>query len=246
MSGPAIAAKRFVAAFHDELALRARDDIGLLPFLARTVQALRDGVGSQAIDLRNPPPDGFPETEEDVTAGGELAAAILEFGRYELWRPVVGQAPGIDPDLQRGMNAIHAFGVAGPLGDAPVRTGLFVISPGVHYPLHTHVASELYYCVAGRLTLQHGVGGDPFEIAAGDYSITPSGRTHSLTTGTAPVLLVYSWVGEFEAPIHWWTKRESVWGRAAWSRQADGSWLPGPWEPVDAALLARETREGSK
>src|SRR3546814_5778917 len=67
-------------------------------------------------------------------------------------------------------------GQAGLVPNAAFRAGLFLLGPGIHYPLHTHAAAEVYYALSGRLTLAHGPGGAPFGLNAGSYSVTPPGR----------------------------------------------------------------------
>jgi hypothetical protein len=108
----------------------------------------------------------------------------------------------------------------------------------VHYPLHTHGAEEVYYCLSGRIAVQHGRTGAPVELTPGRLSRTPPHRLHSLTTGAVPVLLAYVWIGAVDAPNWWWRAAAQGWQRARWSRQPDGSWRKTGEEAVTPAALA--------
>jgi quercetin dioxygenase-like cupin family protein len=135
------------------------------------------------------------------------------------------QGKGVDPGLAEGMLAGQIAGQVGIVASDTLRTGLFLLAPGLYYPLHTHGASEIYYCMSGALTLQHRTGGTPFELHPGDCSVTPAHRLHSLATGEKPVLLLYVWIGDVDAPNWWWERRpEGGWRRVSWSRTPDGSW----------------------
>lgn len=229
---------RFTVALVEDLKERAREDIALLPFLAPLIQGLRDGFLEQPEANPTPAPDGFDGALSDLTASPELAAALPDIAAMGKWRPVVAQHPSVDPTLQAGMHAVHFYGGLGLLGSERLRGGLFLLAPGIHYPLHTHVATELYYCLSGTLRLQHGTEGTPFDLKPGQYSITPRERTHALTTGDRPVLLYFSWVGDFTAPIYWWDKAvDGSWQRAKWTRSDQGVWERGESEPVPEDLV---------
>lgn len=238
---PVPTAKRIVDLLIEDLAIRARDDTGLEPFVARLHQARDDGFEPRHDVRPSPVPAGFPKSADEIAAAPLLAELLVKAGGQSAWNPVVADQPNVDPALQAGMHAAHLFGINGPLGCKNIRGGLFSLAPNIHYPLHTHLATELYYCVSGVLTLQHGLDGEPLNLHAGEYSITPSDRLHSLTTADDPVLLIFSWIGEFAAPIYWWAKEGQEWGRTAWQRTPDGSWEAGERMPVDAGLLSQQT-----
>ena len=141
------------------------------------------------------------------------------------WRQVF-QGEGVAPDLAEGMLAGQIAGPTGIVASDTCYAGVFLLAPGIHYPLHTHASTEIYYCLSGTLSLQHGIEGMPFGIDPGDYSVTPANRIHSLTTGERPVLLLYVWIGELDTPNWWWERRpEGGWLRVNWSRAPDGSWV---------------------
>lgn len=108
----------------------------------------------------------------------------------------------------RGMVWAEIAGRTGLVRDPTRRVGCFLLEPGHHYPLHGHVADEIYFVLSGRLTVEHGLEGEKVEIPPGRCYRTPSGEAHALHIGSAPVLLAYSWIGDFDAPI-WFLERDS-------------------------------------
>ena len=88
------------------------------------------------------------------------------------------EGDGLNQDLAEGMLAAQCVGTYGRHPSDKVAAGLFLLAPDIHYPLHTHAASEVYLCVSGRLQLRHGMHGASFDLQRGELSITPSGRVH--------------------------------------------------------------------
>ena len=169
--------------------------------------------------------------EPRLLAATRAAADAVNW--YQVYR-----GEGVDPDLAEGMLAGQIVGQVGILASDTLRTGLFLLAPGIRYPLHTHGAAEIYTCMSGILTLQHGTEGAPFDLRPGDCSVTPPHRIHSLATGEAPVLLLYVWIGDVDAPNWWWERRpEGGWRRVNWSRTPDGSWAKTRTELVTGAHL---------
>ena len=146
---------------------------------------------------------------------------------------------GIDPVLAQGMLAAQVAGQVGPYPSEALRAGLFLIAPGVHYPLHTHQADEVYYCVSGSIEIHHGRSRRLQRLTPGRLSRTPSDQLHSMTTGDEPVLMFYCWTGAVDAPNWWWAETgDGTWERARWERVADGSWTQVQTEAVADDLLA--------
>jgi quercetin dioxygenase-like cupin family protein len=242
MTPAADARHRFTHALAQELSARAAADAQLLSFLTPIQAGLRDGFDDQPEAEPTEPPNHFGPAWDAYAGPESLRDPLAQLVPQLRWRPVVNAHPEVDPALQQGMYAAHTHGALGVLGTPDIRAGLFLLAPNIHYPLHTHVATELYFCVSGTLTLQHGVDGDPFPVTPGDYSITPTERTHALSTGAEPVMLIFAWVGEFAAPIYWWEPDEvGSWRRARWERSPAGVWERGDKTPVPTDLIARET-----
>lgn len=114
----------------------------------------------------------------------------------------------------RGMVWAEIAGRTGLVRDSTRRLGCFLLQPGHHYPLHGHVADEIYFVVSGRVTVEHGLAGETVDIAPGRYYRTPSGEAHALHIGDDPVLLAYCWVGDFDAPI-WFLDKDS---KGTWNK----------------------------
>ncbi len=159
--------------------------------------------------------------------------AVQQTTWYQLY-----EGAGVDPALARGMLAAQVAGPAGLVESQPVRTGFFLLAPGVHYPLHTHEAAEVYYCISGTLGLMHGIRRAPFQLHPGEASVTRPHLIHSLTTGSEPVLLAYVWTGAVDAPNWWWAcQPDGSWQRTRWQRQPDGRWCARGMEPVSPEVL---------
>lgn len=102
--------------------------------------------------------------------------------------------------------------VAGPLGlvrDTTRRLGVFLLAPELHYPLHGHVADEIYFGLSGTLLLEHGLEGERVALGPGQCYRTPSGQAHALHVGAEPVLLAYCWMGNFSVPT-WFYERDDT------------------------------------
>ncbi|MDF1747814.1 MAG: dimethylsulfonioproprionate lyase family protein, partial [Alphaproteobacteria bacterium] len=213
-----------------------------LPFLAPLIRGAREGFIPQPADVRAAPPPAYLRSMENFSGSDEMRAALQNTAPLCHWRNVVSGHPDVDPALSDGMHAAHIFGELGILGMPGMRAGLFSLAPNINYPLHSHGAAELYFCLSGILTLRHGVDGTPFQLSEGDYSITPIERTHALSTGSEPVLLFFAWVGALNAPIYWWQQAESgIWERVEWMRDPNGVWNRGKAQSVDPELLAQQT-----
>lgn len=233
------AARGLIVALANDLAARAEADPRLHTFAHPLSTAALDTLQRGPL----PPADipGLRHLEPALdSAGGpaSVVAAARRAARAFDWSQIF-EGGGIEPGLAQGLMAAQAIGTYGVFGSETLAAGLFLLGPGITYPLHTHAADELYYCVSGTLTLQHGTDGAPFELAPGDFSITPSNRLHSLRTGDRPVLLGYVWTGEMPC-LNWWWDRDAAggWVRTAWAREGTGAWRPVRSEPVTPDLMA--------
>ncbi|MDH3666938.1 MAG: dimethylsulfoniopropionate lyase [Paracoccaceae bacterium] len=230
-----------IAAIAEELGARATGDAALASFS----DLLSQGTGARNAPLPEAPPDHparahlRPAFAALSGPAPRLIAAIEAIAGDLRWRQVF-DGTGAPPTVAEGMLAAQIAGPVGLIGaNGDGCAGLFLIAPGVHYPFHTHEATEIYYCVHGRLLLQYGTQSKPMELTPGLYGHTPSNRVHSLTTEAEPVLLIYAWTGPLDRPNWIWdTDGQGGWTRANWSRRDDGSWVKQAEEPVTAALLA--------
>lgn len=218
--------------------LRAAPSPGLAPII--------DGLNAPGFSANTPPPDpvaalGAGEHLSTALSAIGCAAALADAVRDALphrrWYRILDGAP-VDTALERGLVAAQV----GVDTATDTRMGMFLLGPGLHYPLHTHAALEVYYVVSGTLTLRHGRAGTPFRIGPGEHSVTPNHRPHSLTTGDHPCLIVYAWRGPVTEPIWWWEEAEGDWRRTRWDREVNGRWVRSAAEPLTEAVI-REAGE---
>lgn len=168
----------------------------------------------------------IPDVSEGIM---QRAASTLDWGQLYA-------GGGIDPSLAEGMFAAQAAGTYGVFAAKQVVCGLFLLAPGVYYPLHTHAAREVYCCLAGEIEITHRLDDSPIALSAGLLSETPSGRLHALRTRTEPVLLAYIWIGDISAPTWWWERDSGgEWVRTAWRRKPGESWKAEHSEQVSTA-----------
>lgn len=207
---------RLVSAFTQAFtaSLEACADPALGPFIA--------SIRGVTHELAQP----IPDPHRDHPALRFLDAALAN-ARAEEWlcaavRALVphlsfGSSYAADGPLAavgRGMVWAEIAGRTGLVRDPTRRLGCFLLQPGHHYPLHGHVADEIYFVVSGLLTVEHGLAGETIDIAPGRHYRTPSGEAHALHIGDAPVLLAYCWVGDFDAPI-WFLDKDS---KGTWNK----------------------------
>jgi mannose-6-phosphate isomerase-like protein (cupin superfamily) len=190
---------RFTDAF--TASLEAAADPELQPF----IESVRGVAHTQAAPIEHPYRDHpalrfldsalvSAQADERLCAAVRDIAPYLSFGSsYALEGPTAA--------IGRGMVWGEVAGRTGLVCDPTRRLGCFLLAPGFHYPLHGHVADEIYFVVSGPFVVEHGLVGACRKVPPGSAYRTPSGQPHALHIGDAPVLLVYCWVGDFEAPV---------------------------------------------
>lgn len=139
--------------------------------------------------------------EERLCTAIRALAPYLSFGSsYALEGPTAA--------VGRGMVWAEIAGRGGLVRDPSRRLGCFLLAPGHHYPLHGHVADEIYFVVSGPFTVEHGFDGARTSVPPGGCYRTPSEQPHALHIGDAPVLLVYCWLGDFSTPT-WFLEKDN-------------------------------------
>lgn len=236
----------YLSVWTSHLDARARDDPRLSPFVAQLRSVAADSVQRGPSPRLEHPSMRFV-TPAAAAADGDpaLVAAVRRAAETLDWRQTYGGG-GLDPALADGMLAAQAAGTYGCFASDRVATGLFLLAPGLYYPPHTHAADEIYYCVSGAAEIRHGVDGEPMSIGAGEYSITPTERLHSLRIGDQPTLLAYAWIGQIICPVWWWAEaEEGGWRREEWRREGANPWRMLSAEPVtDEAFILAHGDEG--
>tara|TARA_B100000749_G_scaffold271253_1_gene251918 strand:+ start:407 stop:1195 length:789 start_codon:yes stop_codon:yes gene_type:complete len=137
-------------------------------------------------------------------------------------------------DLASGMYAARLIGPhRGLVQSDQMLAGLFLLRKGLHYPLHQHQSTEIYFAASGTVQIQHDINGKPKTLLPGQVSLTPPNRLHALTMGDRPVLILWVWLGEFGGRNWWWHRQDSGdWRRDAWERSSDASWVKTASEQV--------------
>lgn len=230
----------YLQALASDLTDKSASDAALKPFVAalHTIDTSRQQRGPLPL-LQHPTMARLDQALAKVAGSSRLLGEAAAAAQHLDWGQIYGGGGDMDPVLAEGMLAAQAAGTYGCFASDRIATGQFLLAPGVHYPLHTHSAPEIYYCLSGRIDIQHGVDAKPFSLSAGDYSITPPHRLHALTVGDEPTLLIYAWIGDLRAPIWIWSQNDSDrWVRQAWRREPGEPWKVEHTEPVTAGMMA--------
>ncbi len=224
-----------------EAAFRASGDPALHRFAKDLAEVPRGPVGTlQKPRLDHPAMAILDETVPLAAEGGEVARACANVAPLLDWAPVF-QDVSFGRGVSEGMMAAQLVGTYGVFASDRLAAGIFALAPGVVYPEHTHQSEEVYHCLAGALTLRHGLSAAPFDVTQDSYSITPPHRLHALRVAQAPTLLLYVWRGDLTAPMWIWEPAGTGWDRVEWRRKPGASWAIVRREPVDAAILSQAT-----
>lgn len=224
------AARACFAAFRDALDQRALQD----PELESFVEAMgcEDLIRVQRGPFPRCPHHSMQKLDALLRSGSDdsLTRAVQNAAGHLDWSPLydgvdLGGVSGSTGQRVEDMLAAQMVGSYGCFMGDRIAAGILVAPPGTHYPLHSHEAKEVYWCVAGRVDVAYGVDGQTRRLAAGDHAVTPPLCLHALHTQESPALVLYVWEGDIRAPTWWWVKEDSgQWSRTAWRR------LPGePW-----------------
>ncbi|NNE23109.1 MAG: cupin domain-containing protein [Rhizobiales bacterium] len=229
-------ARAYLAALTNDLTSKSAAD----PALAGFVKELKT-IDTSVIQrgplprLEHPTMAMLDKALEAAEGDATLLPSAAEAARVLDWGQIYDDG-SMDPALTEGMLAAQAAGTYGCFSGKTVATGFFLLAPGVHYALHTHAATEIYYCLSGIIDIQHGIDAAPFAVTPGNYSITPADRVHSLSVRSEPVLMIYAWIGELSCPIWLWSQdNDGGWIRERWMRK------PGePWKVEEREVISDE------
>ena len=234
------AAEACIETLAEDLERLAAKDQALEKFLSelRRVDLRRD-FRDRPGEVERSAPHSLGRALSDVLPEWKLGNAVVSVAPLLDWRQVY-RSDEIDPHLQRNMSmaslAIRCHG----LDSKSLYVGLFLLATYTNYPLHSHTAPEVYYCISGRLTLQHGIDGEPFCLVPGKHSVTPSERLHALRTGNEPALLFYIWLQRPKSENWWWAQEpDGSWVRSAWQWESDGRWVRIGREAVSAETMRK-------
>jgi len=239
-------AEPFLRILTRDIFARSHSDERLDPFARKLAGVDTSAVRYHGADPLEHPTMRFRDPVLRSAAGApDLVAATRAAAQALRWYQIF-QGDGADGPLAEGLLAAQAAGNVGMIPSDDLRCGMFLLAPGVHYPPHTHGASEIYYCMSGAVELAYGLGGGSFLLHPGSVCVTPPHRLHSLTTHDAPVLLLYVWLGDLDAPNWWWQEdTDGTWTRTKWIRSPDASWRRERSEPVTRGIMDEALGRGA-
>ena len=88
-----------------------------------------------------------------------------------------------------------------PFTSDNVAVGLMLLAPELLYPPHYHKAAEYYGILTGLAEWQIYYNPPVFH-PPGAHIFHPSEAPHAMQTHDEPLLLVWAWTGEIEAPVN--------------------------------------------
>jgi quercetin dioxygenase-like cupin family protein len=193
----------------------ARDANAVAPFMeALTAMALTEPHivdGSPALThicLQH-----LPAALDALAIDGDLALDI---------RAVVSQLnwtgyPEPGPSWIRNMCWAEIVGRTGSVRSTTLRLGLFLLAPGLCYPLHAHDDDEVYLVLSGETDFEQDFLGQTTRVTAPGLWLTPSRGAHALHTASTPALLLYIHVGVLDGDLWWWQRD----GQGHWRRTSE-------------------------
>ena len=228
---------------------KAGDDVtGSLTHFRQALESVnnQDDHQSRRSKLPADASDWLRDALSRLTGKGTFSKAVVAAAETENWYQIYNEdtpsnGEEISPmkDLAPGMFAARLIGPSrGLIQSNQLLAGLFLLRPGLHYPLHQHEATEIYFSASGTTYIQHDIDGEAKRLLPGQVSLTPSNRLHALTMGEEPVLLLWTWLGEFGGRNWWWHRqKDGSWRRDAWERSEDASWVQTASEPIPQAEI---------
>jgi quercetin dioxygenase-like cupin family protein len=174
----------------------------------------------------------------DQMIDSDLAHLVADLWPELHWYEIFSD-PSISEALSRGLISAPISGIRGQLVSEELISGMFLLAPHTHYPLHQHPALEIYYVLSGAVDICHGRNKSPMHINAGDYSLTPPNQVHSLTTGDTPCLIIFTWTSDLANENWWWDEQDGIWMRTCWQRDAKGTWKIALEEPLSNDVIAQ-------
>jgi hypothetical protein len=134
----------------------------------------------------------LPTIADDTAAfGRDLVAAVCRAAASLAWRQTY-TARELDAAFLDNYGWSEILGASGPLASERLACGFLILGPATHYPRHRHEAEELYLPLSGIAAWQQG---DAIwrERLPGTAIHHAREESHSMRTGTGPLLALYLW-----------------------------------------------------
>lgn len=156
--------------------------------------------GAEVTPTRLPACGYLPEALAVALQGPEreIAAALAAI------EPALAWVYGYPPDPRRpGLAEAIAFsdivGERGLLPAGKIGIGLTLIAPETAYPNHAHPAVEFYLVLSGTALWTAGAAPEA-PRPPGSLILHTESLPHAMTTGTEPLLAVFTWHGDIASP----------------------------------------------
>lgn len=95
-------------------------------------------------------------------------------------------------DMLNGYGFVEVIGKNGPFVSTKVRTGIGVWGPNIDYPVHNHMAEEIYAPLAG--SAEFTINDSAYQSRhADDIIYVPSNQRHGFRTTSEPFVVFYAW-----------------------------------------------------
>lgn len=105
----------------------------------------------------------------------------------------------VDAEFLRRYAYCELVGANGFVVRDSISAGLLYLAPDTFYPAHHHPAEETYFLLAGTSEWAHGAEGLTSR-EPGARMDHPSGVSHSMRSGSTPMLALYLWRGDLATP----------------------------------------------
>lgn len=124
----------------------------------------------------------------------QALARVLAGGGDELAWGQTYSAGDFGEAFLDGYGWMELIGTRGHFASEAIAAGFLLLGPATHYPDHHHAAEEIYIPLTGGTLWSMG-GGATAARDAGEVIHHPSGISHSMQTGSTPLLALYLWRG---------------------------------------------------
>ena len=135
---------------------------------ADDTQEFRSALPQDASDWLN---EALDELNGTRSFNDAVAMAAKAAGWYQIYNDdAASDNTESSPmrDLASGMYAARLIGPHRALVQSDqVLAGLFLLRKDLHYPLHQHQSTEIYFSASGTVQIQHGINGKPKTLLPG-------------------------------------------------------------------------------
>ena len=167
------------------------------------------GLGD-AVEIR---PNSAPVTrnwladalrQPSTAQGNALIAELVRTHRQLNWKPApleyVGEAFSSGFAFTQLFGQAHDVPNGVPFVSDKIAGGFSLQAPNLFYPPHYHKSAEFYGVLTGTARWQLGHSA-PEAQPPGNYIFHDSNLPHAMKTDAEPLLCVWAWYGDLDAPI---------------------------------------------